>query len=199
MIGSAERVYCLTRIDLDGRFMLPSKEEHSCTVLEMSTGQMRVSSDAKPALGEQVIVYIAELGRFEGKVERHEEGGFAVCMKLTDTKSKKLAQQLAWFANRDTLHLEDNRRHKRIVPLNQLTTVRFSNGKEHIARINDISASGVSVEVNLSLAAKVTVLAGSSVFIGKKAAKVSRIFDGGFAARFDETFEADSIDETVVL
>jgi len=194
-----ERLHNSVRVDLDGRFMLPSKVEHRCKVVSMSTGAMLISSDATPKLGDQVIVYIAELGRFEGKVEGHEEGRFTLGMTLTALKHKKLAEQLVWFANRDTLDLPDNRRHKRFVPLTQLTTVRFANGKECVARINDISASGVNVEVNLSVNAKVTILVGSSVFVGSKKAAVVRMFEGGFVAKFDEIFEEGAIDETVVL
>lgn len=179
--------------------MLPSKEEHPCKVVDMSTDEMLISSDVTPAIGDQAIVYIAELGRFEGKVKRQGENGFFVGMTLTDHKRGKLADQLHWFANCQALALKDNRQHKRFVPLNQLTTVRFSNGKECIARINDISASGVALEVNVSVASRVVVLVGSSVMVGQKRAKVIRIFDGGFVARFDEIFEEGAIDETVVL
>jgi hypothetical protein len=196
---TGERLCSPVRVDLDGRFMLPSKEEHSCKVVDMSTEEMLISCSVTPAIGDQAIVYIAELGRFEGKVKRQEENGFFLGLSLTEHKRGKLADQLLWFANCQALALKDNRRHKRFVPLNQLTTVRFSNGKECMARINDISASGVALEVNLTVTSRVIVLVGSNVLVGKKSAKVIRIFDGGFVARFDETFDEDAIDETVVL
>jgi len=164
----------------------------------MSTGEMLLSAEVTPAVGELLIIYIAELGRFEGKVERLESTGFAVSMVLSELKHRKLAEQLVWFANRASLDLTDNRRHKRFVPLNQLTTVRLANGKERMARINDISASGVNVEINLSVS-KLTILVGSRLFVGKKSAIVLRTFEGGFVAKFEETFEETSIDETIVI
>ncbi|PPD41894.1 MAG: pilus assembly protein PilZ [Methylocystis sp.] len=164
----------------------------------MSTGEMVIASDVRPVLDDQVIVYIAELGRFEGKVARHEPAGYAVAMSLAPLKHAKLAEQLVWFANRSTLDLSDNRRHKRFVPLTQLTTVRLSNGKERMARINDISASGVNVEVNVSVS-KLTILVGSQVVVGSKSAKVIRVYDGGFVAKFDEDFAEGAIDETITL
>lgn len=128
--------------------MLASGAEHPCRIVAMSTGEMLFSTPVRPRLGEKVIVYIAELGRFEGGVSRHEGEGFAIGLKLTEMKHRKLAEQLVWFANRDVLDLPENRRHKRIVPMLQWTIVRLSNGKEKTAKINDISLSGVSVEVN---------------------------------------------------
>ncbi len=194
----SERLHNTVRVDLEGRFMLPSKEEHPCRVLEMSTGEMLISATTMPKLDQQVIVYISELGRFEGNVERHEAAGFAVAMALSSLKHHKLAEQLVWFANRGALDLSDNRRHKRFVPLMQLTTVRLANGKERMARINDISASGVSVEINLSVS-KLTILVGSHLVIGSREATVIRVFDGGLVAKFDKAFDEATIDETITL
>lgn len=196
---TGERLHNKVRVDLDGRFMLPTQQEHVGKVIEMSTGEMAIASDARPKIGQHVIVYIAELGRFEGTVESVDAEGFRLGMKLTALKHKKLAEQLVWFANQSAFDLPEHRRHKRFVPLTQLTTVQFSNGKECMARINDISASGVSVEINLSVNSKVTIFVGSSVFVGKKKAGVIRVFDGGFVAKFDEIFEEGAIDESIVL
>lgn len=195
----AKRLHSTVRVDLEARFMLPSKEEHNCRVLEMSTGGMSISSAASPRPGDQIIIYIAELGRFEARVEAPADSGFSVSMSLTPHKHKKLAEQLVWYANRDALDLPENRRHKRFVPLNHLTTVRFMNGRECMARINDISASGVNVEINLSVNSKVTILVGGSVVVGSKKTTVIRVFEGGFVAKFDEIFEEGEIDETITL
>lgn len=196
--GGGERLHSAVRVDLEGRFMLPNKEEHPCRVVEMSTGAILISCEVAPKLGHQVIVYIAELGRFEGTVDGIEPPVFSISMALTPLKHTKLAEQLVWFANRDALDLPENRRHKRFVPLTQLTTVRLANGKERMARINDISASGVNVEINITVS-KLTILVGSHVFVGQRPATVLRIFDGGFVARFDEEFEEGAIDESVTL
>jgi hypothetical protein len=186
------------RVDLDGRFMSSSTHEHPCLVVEMSPHEILISSELTPELGEQVIVYIAELGRFEGKVERRAATEFAISMELANLKREKLASQLAWLANHKVLNLPDKRRNRRFVPLIQLTTVRLGNGKEHFARINDISALGVNVEISLSVS-NVLILIGSHVFVGRKAATVIRVFKGGFVAQFDEAFEEGAIDETITL
>lgn len=190
------KLHSKVRVDLDGRFMLPSKQEYACHVLEMSTGEMLIACDVvTPTLGAPLIIYVAALGRLEGTVERHEADGFVVALSLSSLKHRKIAELLVWYANRDTLDVADNRRHKRFVPLTQLTTLRLPTGKECMARINDVSASGVSVAVNL----KTTLLVGSTLFVGSKKATVLRLKEGGFVAEFEEDFEEGAIDETIIL
>lgn len=190
-----EKRHSKVRVDLDGRFMLPSKQEYSCKVLEMSTGEMLIACDVTPALGEALIIYIAELGRLEGTVERREEEGFVVGLSLSTLKHRKIAELLVWYANRAAFDVADNRRHKRFVPLMQLTTLHLPNGKECMGRINDVSASGVSITVNL----KTPILVGSTLFVGSKKATVLRLKESGFVAKFDEDFEEGAVDETIVL
>lgn len=173
--------------------MLQTGAEHPCRIVEMSTGEMNFATTVRPPPGERIIVYISELGRFEGDVERHEENGFVIGLKLTETKHRKLAEQLVWFANREAFDLPENRRHKRIVPMMQWTILRLSNGREHMAKINDLSLSGVNIEANAR------VMVGSQVVIGARPAKVTRVFDGGFVAEFVEPFTEGELDETTRL
>lgn len=175
-----------------------AKAEHPCRVVEMSTGEMTFHSAVTPPVGDMVVVYITELGRFEGLVDRHIEAGFTISMSLTEMKHKKLAEQLVWFSNREVLDLPESRRHKRIVPLLQWTTVRLNNGKERMARINDVSISGVNIEANISIT-KVTLLVGGSVMVGSRQATVQRVYPGGFVATFDKFLEEAEFDETIRL
>ena len=188
----SHRVHSAVSVDLEARFLAPSGE-HACRIVEMSTGEMLFATDVRPKLGEKIIVYISELGRFEGDVERHDAVGFAIGLRLTETKHRKLAEQLVWFANRDVLDLPENRRHRRIVPMMQWTMVRLPNGKEHVAKINDVSLSGVSVEAN------VRVLEGSRLVVGARPAVVKRLVEGGFVAEFEEPFAEGELDETTRL
>lgn len=195
---SETRVSNSVQVDLDGRFMLPSGEEYPCKIVEMSTGRILFSTPVKPDLGDKIIVYLKELGGFEGFVERLSPTGFAIGMKLSETKHKKLDEQLMWLANHDALDIDERRRHLRIVPLLRLTTVRLRNGKEHIAKINDISRSGVNVEANVALP-NVTLLIGSQVVVGTKAATINRLFEGGFVAEFIEPFPDSELNEFIRL
>lgn len=187
------RLFNAVKVELDGRFMLPSGAEHACKIVEMSTGEMIFVTPVAPKLTEKIIVYISELGRFEGVVVRREPDGFAISLRLTELKHRKLAEQLVWFANRDLLELPESRRHRRIVPMMQRVVVHLNNGKERIGKINDLSATSVNVDVIA------TVLVGSQVVLGSRAATVTRVFEGGFVADFAEPFIEGELDETTRL
>ena len=189
----------LVQVDFEGRFLVvASGAEFPCRVAEMSTAEMRFVCDFRPKLSEKVIVYLTELGRFEGYIEQHDPTGFSISMTLTKAKHKKLAEQLVWFGNRDLLEMSESRRHKRIVPLLQWTMVRLELGKEVLAKINDVSAESVKIEVNSNLL-KGKLIVGSHIFVGSKAAEVTRLFDGGFVAKFDEPFEEGEVTEFIRL
>lgn len=187
------RVHNSVKVDLEARFMLPGGAEHPCRIVEMSTGEITFATPVSPRDGDRIIVYIAELGRFEGDVERRVDEGFAISLALTETKHKKLAAQLVWFANRDVLDLPESRRHPRIVPRMQWIRVKTSDGKEKVARINDVSLCGISVETTAPFAE------GDRVAFGVKTAVVTRVFENGFVAEFDEPFKEGELDESVRL
>jgi hypothetical protein len=176
-------------VGLQACFRLPGGSEHICLVVEASMGEMALLASIQPRYADRIVVYIPELGRFEGDVERELEGGFAIALDLAPSRRRKLAAQLMWFANRDACNLPDARRHKRIVPKMQWTFVRLPDGREKMARINDVSLAGVNVET----AAFVSI--GDRVSLGVKTAVVGRIFDGGFAAQFDEPFKEGQISQ----
>ncbi|MBL1255227.1 MULTISPECIES: PilZ domain-containing protein [Methylocystis] len=177
------------RVDLDACLRLPDGSEHSCRIVEASTGEMALSALAEPCYGDKIFIHSAELGRFEGRVERQSDGGFAIGLDLIVTRRRKLAAQLIWFANRDAFGLPDARRHKRIVPRMPWTTICLQGGKENAAWINDVSCSGISVETSAHASI------GDRVSLGVKTAVVGRIFDGGFVAEFDQYFEEGQISD----
>lgn len=190
---SRERIHNAVPVDLEARFMLPGGEEHACRIVEASTGELVFSTSIKPRYGDRIVVYVSELGRFEGDVERNIEGGFAIGLRLTENKHRKLAAQLVWFANRDRYDLPEARRHRRIVPRMQWTRVKLPDGKEKVVRINDVSLSGVSVESAAAIAV------GDRVAFGLKTAVVGRIFEGGFVAQFEEPFADGELTEATRL
>jgi len=182
------------QVDLCARFTLPGGEENVGRIVGASTGEMLVATAAAgPRYGDRVAVYAAELGRFEGDVERPTETGFAINLELSEAKRRRLAAQLVWFAHRDLYALPEARRHKRIVPKMPWTRVCMPGGKERVAQINDVSASGVSVE------AQSDISIGDRVAFGVKTALVRRVFDGGFVAEFEEPFSEGEISEMTCL
>ncbi|WP_442755226.1 PilZ domain-containing protein [Methylocystis sp. JAN1] len=190
---SDRRRFQRVQIDLFGRYMLESKAEHHCRTVDISIGGMKLVCAVKPEAGEKVVVYIDALGRFSGKVARTHEDGFSIAFDAPARKREMLADKLTWFANRMTLGLDDQRRHERIEPFQKFAVLRLSAGDEHIVRIRDLSASGVSVETSCLPSI------GERVSIGNAYANIVRHFDGGFAAEFLTPFASDQIDEATRL
>jgi hypothetical protein len=180
-------------VSLFGRYMLESRREYPCQTIEMSPGDMSVFAPVKAQIGEKVVVYLDEIGRFAGVATRLTESGFVMSMNLPPMKRDKLADQLTWFANRHAISLPEDRRHERIVPLMQRTLLRLPDGQEIIAKIRDLSLSGVGVETD----AKPAI--GSKITVGATPAVVVRHFEGGIGGEFVRPFTPGEIDESTRL
>lgn len=180
-------------VTLFGRYMLETRREYPCQTIEMSPGDMTLFAPVKAKIGEKVVVYLDEIGRFAGVAVRVTETGFAICMSLPPMKRDKLADQLTWFANRNAFSLPEDRRHGRIVPLMQRSILRLPDGQEAIVKIRDISLSGVGLETDI----KPPI--GAHVVIGSTRATVVRHFEGGIGGEFERPFAAGEIDESTRL
>ncbi len=154
---------------------------------------MLLIAPSKPALAEQVVVYLDDLGRFAGPCVRLTDGGFALLLNLPAGKRDKLADQLTWFANRHAFGIADDRRHERIVPVLRRALLRTQDDREIIVRIQDISLSGVGLESELRPPL------GSHIVLGSTPAVVVRHFEGGFACAFQKQFAPGSISESTRL
>lgn len=180
-------------VKLFGRYMLESRRELPCQTVDMSPGDMTLFAPVKARIGEKVVVYLDEIGRFPGVATRHTENGFALTMNLSRMKRDKLADQLTWFANRNGCNLQEVRRHDRIVPLMQRTLLRLPDGQEIIAKIVDISLSGGGIETD------VRPVPGARVVVGSTPAFVVRHFQTGIGVEFETPFKAGGLDESTRL
>ncbi len=180
-------------VSLFGRYMLELRAEYPCQTAEMSPGDMLLFVPVKPRVGEKIVVYLDELGRFAGTATRLVPSGFAMTMNLPPLKRDRLADQLIWFANRHAIGLPEDRRHERIVPMLRRAVMRLPDQKELIIRIKDVSVSGVGVETD------VRPPLGAKVLIGSTPAVVVRHFDGGFACEFPKPFAPGAVDESTRL
>ncbi|MCC3244223.1 PilZ domain-containing protein [Methylocystis sp. WRRC1] len=180
-------------VKMFGRYMLESRREYPCQTVEMSPGDMTLFAPVKAEVGEKVVVYLDEIGRFAGVAVRVTDTGFAMAMNLPPMKRDKLADQLTWFANRHAFNLPEDRRHERIVPLMQRTLLRMPDGQELMAKIRDISLSGVGVETD----ARPPL--GARILVGSTPALVVRHFDSGIGGEFERPFAVGEIDESTRL
>jgi PilZ domain len=179
------------RVNLLGRFMLTDRREYPCQVTNMSPGGMAMVTPVVGQIGERVIAYVDHVGRLEGVIARHIQGGFAMTIAATARKRDKLAAQLTWLANRHILSLPEDRRHGRVTPRNPIARLILPNGINVAVRVIDISQSGagIATEHRPELGALVT--------IGKTPGRVVRHLEEGFAIEFIRLQHPDFLEENV--
>lgn len=180
-------------VSLLGRYMLENRQEFPCQTIDMSPGGVALFAPVAGHLGERVIAYLDQVGRVEGRIARHFENGFALVMNLPLMKREKIANQLTWLANRSALGLPEDRRHERIPPRHNRSTLRLSDGTEYAARLIDVSMSGAALKADISPPV------GSAVVIGQTAARVVRVFEGGVAVEFSRMIPAEEFNENIRL
>jgi len=181
------------KVALSGRFMRADRREFDCTTIDVSPGGVALSSTESGDIGERIVVYLHQIGRVEGQVVRTFPGGFAIQMRLPATKRERLADQLTWLANRQSLGMPEDRRHERIIPRRTHTTLRLPDGFERPARLLDISRSGAAMTVDVAPAL------GSPVTVGATPAQVVRHFAGGLAVEFKRFIPEEAFGDDIVL
>ena len=90
------RAYERVPVSVFGRCLLANQLEIPCQAINISPGDVGFVAAHLPALDEHVIVYLDHVGRLEGKVVRHFEGGFALLLINTPRKREKLAARIEW-------------------------------------------------------------------------------------------------------
>lgn len=176
------------KVKIYGRYMLEDRTEHSCTVIDMSPGDLALQSDKSGAPGERVIAYLDHIGRIEGVISRTFGDGFAMTVIASDHKRDKIAAQLTWLANKHELDLPEDRRHERVAPRNPRSVLALPDGRQYPCRIIDLSLSGAAVEIDVRPAL------GVQVSLGTMRGQVVRHFDDGIAVEFAVIQRPETLD-----
>ena len=179
------------KVDLTGRYMLADRREFTCRTLDMSPGGVALIAPAQPRPGELVVAYVDHIGRLEGHCVRLIENGFAMTIQGTVRRRDKLADQLTWFANRNTLGLPEDRRHERFTLRNPRSTLTLPNGDVLPARVLDVSLSGAAVQ------AKDKPPVGTPIVLGRTPGRVVRHLETGFAIEFARVQTADTLETNI--
>ncbi len=173
-----KRRFQRVRVDILGRYMLPNRHEYPCQVVDMSPGGARFVAPEIGAIGDRVIAYLDHIGRIEGEITRHFDGGFAIAIQATARKRDKLAAQLTWLANRQELGLPEDRRHDRVTPRNPFSEIVMPDGRKYRCKVVDLSLSGAAISCDVKPAM------GTRVRLGQMSGAVVRHFEEGFAIQF---------------
>jgi len=190
-LNQERRHHQRVKVSLLGRFMREDRQEFPCQTINMSPGGVMLTTAMPPRLGEHVVAYIDHLGRLEGRCTRVIENGFCMSVSATIRRRDKLADQLTWFANRNSLGLPEDRRHQRFELRNPRSMLKLPDGTSVPCRVVDVSLSGAAVATDAKLPM------GSPVTLGRTPARVVRQLEHGFALEFSRLQSPDTLEREV--
>jgi len=157
------------------RGLTGSGEEFTCTTVDVCAGGLRINLARPLTEGENLVLYIDDIGRVEGIVARVlNEIGYAVQFTVPPRKRDKIADMLTWLINKDRLGLSDEREGERR-PGSGQTIARY-NGVSIACAVADVSVFGVALKT-----AGPRPMIGDRVQIGERAGTCVRYIEGGFA------------------
>lgn len=166
------------RVDMPikARFLGEDGEERPCLVSNVSAGGALLRAAAPPKEGEHVVIYVDEVGRFEGRVIRSVGSEFAVDYRGRRAKSKRTADALTVVLN--SKPLASDRRATPRIKTEARAVLRLEDGEMVPCSILDISLTGASIEIDPRPAL------GTIVTLGKMQAKVVRRHEKGVGVVF---------------
>lgn len=167
-----------------GRFLAPDGSEHPCSIRDMSLGGIAIASDALVEIGDQIIVYFDEFGRFEGPVVRSFDGGFAIETAIGGPRRERLRQRLEALARGEKIEVSARRTFARYAPgeagLEESSVLTLADGKSMPCRIIDMSLGGAQVAVENRPPI------GTGVSLGRMTGRVVRHTEEGVGIQFTD-------------
>jgi hypothetical protein len=167
-------------------------EFHAVTV-DISTEGIRMRSATIPPITAQLGCSIRGVGIMEIRVVRAGTADFAVRVVGRGATAGEVVRSLVSLARLQAPPLEEVRVHRRVVPKHRNVQVALADGTGVPARILNLSASGVALQLDASLEI------GQTIVIGQHQAKVARHIDGGIGAAFLAPFEEGAVGEHTLL
>lgn len=163
-------------IALKARVLKEDGEEEPCLIVNISAGGALMKAVNPPQAGEKVVVYIDNVGRYEGRVIRSAKHHFAVDYRSRKAKTKRAADSLTYALN--TPHMRLDRRINPRIRSDEPTVLTLENGETISCEILDISLTGASVAV------EPRPPLGAQVSVGRMAGKVVRVHEKGVGVVF---------------
>ena len=177
------------RVDLPvkARFLTEKGVECPAEVLNISAAGAMLRTKYPPSPGQNIVLYIDQIGRIEGKVIRSGNNSFAVSYPKRRERQAKIADNLTSALNNRRSGYD--RRLSPRVKHDAPATVRLEDGREMQCVILDISLTGASLEI----APRPPL--GTHLVLGRMSAKVVRRHDKGVGVVF--TGSAERMDEVI--
>ena len=161
------------------RGLTGSGEEFACNTVDVCAGGLRINLARPLEKGENLVLYIEDIGRIEGVIVRVlNEIGYAIGFRVPPRKREKIADALTWLVNKDRLGLSDERIAERRPATGQVIAIH-GKGVAIACAIADVSLFGVALKTSGP-----RPMIGDRVQIGERAGTCVRYIEGGFAVDF---------------
>jgi len=184
---SERRKYLRADLPLKARFLTKGGQERACIVSNISAGGAMLRAKHPPAKGSKVVLYIDQLGRFEGTVIRSADKVFVITYTKRRAKAAKIADDLTQVVNRG--HRATDRRNSPRIQQDAPAVVHLEDGRSAQCAILDISLTGASIEISPRPPL------GSHLVLGRMTAKVVRRHEKGIGIVF--TGAAERMDDVI--
>lgn len=169
-----------------------NRREFACRTSRVSPFRMMVSVPVLGKVGERVTSYFGDFGKLDGLIGDTVAGGFLIELAIGKARREKLASKLTWLEKqqRDP-SVRDIRKQSRIIPANPHSSLVLADGTTQSCFVIDYSVSGAAVSADLQ--PKI----GTPLAIGACVGRVVRVFREGFAVKFIEDQNRDSIEKLI--
>jgi hypothetical protein len=165
---------------------------HAVTV-DISAEGIRLRSATIPPVAERLGCSIRGVGTMEIRVVRAGTDDFAVRVGGRGATPGEVVRGLVDLARLQAPPPEQVRVHRRVVPTRRAVQVALADGKGVPARILNLSASGVALQLDATLEV------GQTIVVGRHRARVARRIAGGVGAAFLAPLAEATVSEQTVL
>jgi len=178
--GIDRRRFERAHVPASGRLMVASGSEHECHVVDISQVGIALNCKADVKQGEKIIVYLNDLGRFEGVVIRFISEGFAIETQLPPRQRIRLVERIDWLllGEKNTNKRSATRRAPYRNELREQGHIIVKDGIEVPFNVLDISTTGAHLEI------RNRPKIGAPVTVGKNLGRVVRHTDEGVGVEF---------------
>ena len=170
------------KIMLEGRCSINGGADEACSAITLSLTRLTVLSQATVSFADEAMLSLPRIGLLKAIVSGTFQGGFD--LTFDPATQSKLAQYIQFLDERGRSG-DEARDYQRFVPIKKLVTIRRDGEPDSMARVIDLSRSGVAFTSSRTFAI------GDDLTIGPYAARIVRVLEGGATAQF-----ADLIAET---
>jgi hypothetical protein len=176
-------------VAVDGNYTLPNWYDcegrlrtFACRTTRVSPFRMIVDVPVVGKVGDRLISYFRDFGKFEGSISDTMDGSFLLELEMTRAARERLADKLTWLEKKQAdPSMAEAREHARFHLPNSNTTLTLADGSMQACFIIDLSPTGVAVS------AEIQPPVGTPLAIGGCVGRVIRVFHNGFAVQFVES------------